>query len=376
MGSHLILASCLARKSSSRRTLRHQRIVCGLKKELSYLNGTIEKESQYQEIRYVFVALLQLARAFLSAAYLSTFPIPDIDRRSAPFTRKRPTKDKIKSHQASLGWSKWGFLFNPPCCFIAAVHIIKMPVTRSWGRAQQDPPKTPSSKIMQTPKTPPDAPTKARPERDLESPLSRVMNARRLPSSDPYVTRYVDIFPSTSESSEGIPSATESEIANFLAIPPFTASQIQMVLWFSWTMTTTPTQIAKMHNCAFSESPHTMSRWNVIDIENDVAINWHERGRSFKGMEPMSLLVSPGDNNSWSCLCDFGVDNCWDYKRDEESGENLEKLSMARMLWDATPKQLVRCPHGRRRPREGALPAAPAPKPSMLRRLGALVPVM
>jgi hypothetical protein len=33
MGSHLILASCLARKSSSRRTLRHQRIVCGLKKK-------------------------------------------------------------------------------------------------------------------------------------------------------------------------------------------------------------------------------------------------------------------------------------------------------------------------------------------------------
>jgi hypothetical protein len=345
-------------------------------KKLICLNGTIDKESQYQEIGYVFVALLQLARAFLSAAYFSTFPIPDVDRRSAPFTRKRPTEHKIKSHQASLGWSKWGFLSNPPWCFIAAAHIIKMPVTRSLGRAQQDPPKTPPSKIMQTPKTPPDAPAKARPERHLESPLFRAMNTRRLPSSDPYVTSYVDISPGTSESSEGIPSATDSEIANFLAIHPFTASQIQMILWFSWTTTTTPTQIANMHNRAFSESAQTTSRWNVIDIENDVAINWHEHGRSFTGMEPMPLLVPPGDNNSWSCLCDFGVDNCWDYKRDEESGENLEKLSMARMLWDATPKELVRCPHGRRRQREGALPAAPAPRPSMLRRLGALVPVV
>lgn len=63
----------------------------------------------------------------------------------------------------------------------------------------------------------------------------------------------------------------------------------------------------------------------------------------------MALLTPPGDNNPWACVCDFGIENCWDYKRDWESGENLEKLSMARTLWDKTPKEMVRCPHGRRR---------------------------
>ena len=73
-------------------------------------------------------------------------------------------------------------------------------------------------------------------------------------------------------------------------------------------------------------------------------------------MEPWSLLVPPGDANEWSCVCEFGVENCWDYKRridgdgDGNGGEeDREKLCMAACLWDATPKQLVRCTHGRRK---------------------------
>jgi hypothetical protein len=94
-----------------------------------------------------------------------------------------------------------------------------------------------------------------------------------------------------------------------------------------------------------------MSRWNIVDIENSIATNWHERGRSFGGMSPTLLIAPPGDDNPFSCLCDFGVPNCYDFKRDQESAENLEKLSIARMLWDAKPKEMVRCPHGRRRPK-------------------------
>jgi hypothetical protein len=145
---------------------------------------------------------------------------------------------------------------------------------------------------------------------------------------------------------------TEFEVENILTVPPFSRSQVQCVLWLSWTTTASSTHIAKMTNRAFSDSRIKLSHWNVLDIENDVATIWHERGRSFSGMEPMSLLVPPGDDNPWSCLCDFGVPNCYDFKRDKENGENLEKLSMARMLWDATPKQMVRCPHGRRRTRD------------------------
>ena len=141
-----------------------------------------------------------------------------------------------------------------------------------------------------------------------------------------------------------------------------------MVLWLSWTTTATPYQIANMHNRAFrEEASHIMSCWNVIDIENDVATNWHEQGGSFTGMNPMSRLVPPQDNNQWSCLCDFGLENCWDYKRDQESAENAEKLAMAASLWDAEPQQMVRCPHGRRKPRKTRPVPAPVAAKSMLR---------
>lgn len=49
-------------------------------------------------------------------------------------------------------------------------------------------------------------------------------------------------------------------------------------------------------------------------------------------------------------MCDFGVENCWDFKRDRGTLEDLESLDMARMLWDATPSEVVKCAHGRRRP--------------------------
>jgi hypothetical protein len=146
-------------------------------------------------------------------------------------------------------------------------------------------------------------------------------------------------------------SHANPDTVNILNIPLFTTKQVQCILWFSWTTTATPSQIAKIHNRAFSDSPSKMSRWNIVDIENSIATDWYERGCSFGGMNPTPLITPPGDNNPFSCLCDFGVPNCYDFKRDQESAENLEKLSMARMLWDAKPKEMVRCPHGRRRPK-------------------------
>lgn len=140
-----------------------------------------------------------------------------------------------------------------------------------------------------------------------------------------------------------------------------------MILWLSWTTTATPYQIARMHNRAFREASHIMSCWNVVNIENDVATNWHERGGSFTGMEPMSLLVPPPDNNRWSCLCDFGIEKCWDYKRDQESAENAEKLATAASLWAATPQQMLRCPHGRKKPRQIVSARAPLTQKPLLR---------
>ncbi len=71
-------------------------------------------------------------------------------------------------------------------------------------------------------------------------------------------------------------------------------------------------------------------------------------------MEPWSLLVPPGDADEWSCVCDFGVEDCWEYKRSIDGDgdaveEDRERLCMAACLWDATAKQLVRCAHGRRK---------------------------
>jgi hypothetical protein len=119
-----------------------------------------------------------------------------------------------------------------------------------------------------------------------------------------------------------------------------------------------------MHNRAFSFSATTkMTRWNVVDIENDIATNWYQRGRSFKGMDPWSLLIASANHDKWSCLCDFGVRNCWDYKRDGGTLDDLERLDMARSLWDATPAELVSCTHWRRRPVEkGELRSEVEPK--------------
>jgi hypothetical protein len=154
-------------------------------------------------------------------------------------------------------------------------------------------------------------------------------------------------------SRNGTVSPTISDIENYLSMPSFAAPSVQFVLWHSWTTIASPVTIARMHNRAFSSSATPkMSRWNVVDIENDIATNWYERGRSFKGLEPWSLLVAPAGHDQWACLCDFGVQNCWDYKRDGATSDDLERLDMARSLWDATPAELVSCAHGRRRPVE------------------------
>jgi hypothetical protein len=100
-------------------------------------------------------------------------------------------------------------------------------------------------------------------------------------------------------------------------------------------------------NSNLSSAIPRISRWNLVNIENDIATNWHERGRSFKGMEPWSLLVAPADHDESSCLCDFGVQNCWDFKRDGGMVDDLERLDMARSLWDATPSELVSWRMGR-----------------------------
>jgi hypothetical protein len=143
------------------------------------------------------------------------------------------------------------------------------------------------------------------------------------------------------------PSPTEAEICDFLAIPPYSAQQIQCILWLSWTTTRPAADIAIMHNKAFGPFAPQMTRWDVANIENDVTNYWTRQGGSFSTWQRMSLLAPPGDSNPWSCLCDFRAERCWEHKRDFESQENLEKLSMARTLWDATPAQMVRCPHGR-----------------------------
>lgn len=80
-------------------------------------------------------------------------------------------------------------------------------------------------------------------------------------------------------------------------------------------------------------------------------------------MIPIPLLDPPEDHNEWSCLCDFGVENCWQYKRDQDSADSIEKLDMAASLWAATPEQKVRCPHGRTRPEETSRLPTPEPEP-------------
>lgn len=230
--------------------------------------------------------------------------------------------------------------------------LMKTPTTPPGAPAKsrsEQLPTNPPSQIIGAAATPPRAPVKARPQNAARTPPSQITRTSFSPLGAPDGSDYGNRLPVYSESRKHNISPTESYMINFLSIPPFSAPQIQCILWLSWITTATPTQIAKMHNRVFADSPHKMSRWNVVDIENSVATNWHERGGSFGGMNRLSLLVPPGSDNPWSCLCGFGVENCYDYKRDQKSGENLEKLSMARMLWDATPKELVRCPHGRRR---------------------------
>ncbi len=259
-----------------------------------------------------------------------------------------------------------------------------MAVTRASGHTQWNPPTSPPFQIMKNPKAPPGAPTKARighrgeyspstPARARPGPAPRTPPAQIIskpfsPPGAPSAGRSVDrILHSFSNSLPGsVSTPSESDVIDILTIPPFSAPQVQMILWLSWTTTATPYQISHMHNRAFREASPIMSCWNVVDIENDVATNWHERGGSFTGMEPMSLLVPPRDSNQWSCLCDFGVENCWDYKRDQESAENSEKLAMAASLWDATPQQLLRCPHGRKEPRNIGRASAPVPERSLL----------
>lgn len=211
-------------------------------------------------------------------------------------------------------------------------------------------PQTPPSQIIKPPTTPPGAPL--------------------LPAGNKSLRDLHDFNPPFLSPT---PSPTESELFDFLTFPPFSASQVQCVLWFFWTTTAKPHHIANIQNRAFSELTHTMTQWDVVNIEHEMASHWNRHGGSFTDVAPMSLLGPPGDNNRWSCLCDFGVKNCWDYKRDKNTPENLEKLSMARTLWDATPKQMVRCPHGRERPEEkrSSTHLAPVSRPYPLQSLRA-----
>lgn len=143
-----------------------------------------------------------------------------------------------------------------------------MAVTRSTDRPQEKPPTTPPFQIVQTTKTPPGAPARARPG-----------PSARTPSGSPSRERLVNqiLQDADIDLPEPSPSPTVSELNDFFAIAPFSAPQVLMVLWFSWTTTAKAQQIANMHNRAFPRPSHRLTCWDVLNIENDVAINWHER---------------------------------------------------------------------------------------------------
>jgi len=289
-------------------------------------------------------------------------PAPGVSGGLDGSCRKRSTKQPAKSASSRLdcqyelsfsSFSRPLGLYQMSGITSLHLRLATMAITRSFAdRSKPKTPETASSQMMRNPTEISVAPSRPMSSGTFGSNPSQIATTHSSTPSAPghstYITRPLRNKPPSRRSTT---SPTISEIENYLSMPPFAASSVQFVLWHSWTTIASPPTIARMHNRVFSSSATPkMSRWNVVDIENDIATNWYERGRSFKGLEPWSLLVAPTGQDKWSCLCDFGVQNCWDYKRDGGTLNDLERLDMARSLWDATSAELVSCTHGRRRP--------------------------